>query len=241
MSADGQKKKNLKTSEKNGDVEIVNLVPVVDKKIEEVKISEKPDEVASNSVLDMVLKNVSDNSTKRRLGVREVKVAGCSLVFLLSMMVIVMFSAPPYTESKMIAIYVTIAIGLVTCLFISISSLSNMFIKEYILALLGTEEDERKQFLLSVITMDESRDLYIRDSGIRVDKSVFEIENATPFTVGDDLVVEFSFREMLHNQFCRLTLDSIPYRDYSATDEKGRARMISERLDATTKAFNLFR
>lgn len=236
MSANGQKKKGLRTSEKNSDVEVVSPAPVVIKGKEEVNIDAKGDD----RVVTKDAGSMFDTPVKRRMGVREIKVIGCSLVFLFSMMVIILFSAPPYAQSKMIAIGVTIAIGLITGLFICCSSLSDIFIKEYILSMLGTEEDERKQFLLSVIEMNESRDLYVRESGIKVDKSVFEIENASSYIVGDDLVVNFSFREMLHNRFCRLTLDSVSYREYVATTEKERARMISEKLAAITKAFNLF-
>lgn len=272
-----KKKKTLRTSEKDGEVEVIEP-PLELKKEKEEDMSElnakddneselnaKGEEMTELNAKDdngVELKNVKEDvqllsklqevpdpvevknswdvPPNRKVGVREIKGIICFCLFLFTMMGIVLFSAPPLTKNKQIAIGVVAFTGLITCMVVAISSPIGTFIQRYVLPALGTEEDARKKFLMSIIEMDESRDVYVGRTGIRVDSKRFEIDNPSSYIVGDDLVVVFSFREIFCNRSCTLTLDSISYREYNATDEEGRIDMICEKLAAAAKSFNLF-
>ena len=262
-----KKKKTLKTSEKDGEVEVIEPPSELKKEKEEEmsELNAKDDnELELNAKDDngVELKNVKEDAQllsklqevpgpvevknswdvppNRKVGVREVKGIICFCIFLFTMMGMVLFSAPPLTKDKQNAIGVVAFTGLITCIAVAMSSSIGTFIQQFVLPAFGTEEEERKKFLMSIIEMDESRDVYVGRSGIRVDSKRFEVDNPSSYIVGDDLVVVFSFREFPCNRSCALTLDSISYRAYNATDEEGRIDMICEKLAAAAKSFNLF-
>lgn len=177
----------------------------------------------------------------RKIGVCEIKVILCFVLFIGTLLVLVPLSAPPHTDEKKVASSILGGMGLFLMAFVIFSNKSTGLIKSMILPLVGmSEADERKKFLLEVIRMPESCNIYIRGSKINVDRSKVAIEDVEAYTVGDDLVVTFMFRDMESNRFCHLILDSISYEKYEAGTAKTRESAICEKLTETARTFNVF-
>jgi hypothetical protein len=242
---------DLKTSGKSDEVEVIELKKEKEEDVANASGKEEDTTDASGKenttdasgkekevlTVEKILTNAPVN---RKVGVAEVKAGISSLVLFFAMLMIVLFSAPPHTPKQSVARWVTGIVGVATILFVVFSSMFETFIKEYVLTMFGSEEDDRKKFLLAFIETDESRDAYIARSGIRVNRNRIWIENPSAYIVADDLVVSFSFREMLTNRCCTIVLDSISYQAFNATDEEGRMCMISKKLGATAMEFDLF-
>lgn len=177
-----KKKKILKTSEKDGEVEVIEP-PLELKKEKEEEMTElnakeeemielnakddngvelknaKEEEAQLLSKLQEVpdpveVKNSWDVPPNRKVGVREVKGIICFCIFLFTMMGMVLFSAPPLTKDKQNAIGVVAFTGLITCIAVAMSSSIGTFIQQFVLPAFGTEDEERKKFLMSIIEMD---------------------------------------------------------------------------------------
>lgn len=167
--------------------------------------------------------------------VHHVQNAAGALVTIICAIGITALSAPPILNPKLFGMGVIVFIWVLALIATRLRIFRNSI--EYFLS--TTDQSKRRAFLMSVIESEDMRNKYFARAPLSIANEMFFVSTFSPYTIGDELIIELEICHSPTNQFCKLTTESISWDEYSNASEERRAELVSTRLGKVLRTFGV--